>query len=78
MTTKHSVPVPDPSISTSEDRLLTPAMVAEMLAVKPSTLNDYRSSSPVRGPRFIRLSSKIVRYKLSAVQEFIAAQESRV
>jgi len=76
MATKHSASLPAPTISPSE-RLLTPAEVAEMLAVKPSTLNDYRLSSPVRGPRFLRLSSKIVRYKLSAVKEFIAAQESR-
>jgi predicted DNA-binding transcriptional regulator AlpA len=79
MATQHCIPLPVPPISPSEDRLLSPAEVSQMLSVRTATLRNFRkSSSPVRGPRFVKIGSKSVRYKLSAVAEWLAAQESRV
>ena len=66
-------------IAPSEDRLLTTAEAAHILAVKPSTLVEYRkASSHAHGPRYVRLNSQVVRYRLSDVLAYIAVQESRV
>lgn len=61
--------VPNPT-----ERLLTPTEAAELLTLQPSTLADYRSTG--RGPRFVRLSKNLVRYKLSDVLKYIASRQS--
>lgn len=55
------------------DRMLTEAEAAEYLAVKPQTLACWRSNGRVALP-FVRLSPKAVRYRLSAVEQFLKAR----
>jgi len=70
---------PTPVASSPEERFLTTAEAAAILAVRPSTLVEYRkASAKVHGPQYVRLNSQVVRYRLSDVLAYIAAQESRV
>lgn len=55
---------------TRPDRLLTPAAVAELLAVSPRTLETWRRER--RGPRAVRLGRRVVRYRQAAVLRWIA------
>lgn len=55
------------------DRLLTPPEVCEMLGVTNVQLQDWRTAK--KGPPFVRLGHRTVRYRLSAVRAFIAATE---
>lgn len=54
------------------DRLLTPPEAAELLGVTVSTLNCWRTEQ--RGPAFIRVSSRCVRYRLSDLNLFADAR----
>ena len=56
-------------MSPEQDRLLTPKQASEYLAVNTLTLKDWRYHG--RGPSFIRLSHKMIRYRLSAVIHFV-------
>ena len=58
----------------SSERLLTPTEAAELLTLQPSTLAEYRSTG--RGPRFVRMSKNLVRYKLSDILNYIASHQS--
>lgn len=53
------------------ERLLTPQEVSIMLGVSPATLKDWRHHR--RGPDFVRLSHKMIRYWLSAVNRFVGS-----
>ena len=58
---------------TLSDRLVTPEVVEEVLAVKLSTLATWRSEG--YGPKYVKLSagrSGAVRYPLSEVMKFAA------
>jgi predicted DNA-binding transcriptional regulator AlpA len=52
--------------------LLNQNDVANMLGLKPRTLEDYRVRGV--GPRFVRISSRCIRYRLDDVQAWITAQ----
>lgn len=59
----------------TQTKLITPAEVAEMLAVEEKTLNKWRSLG--KGPKYVKLDptsprSK-VRYKLADVEAWIRA-----
>jgi predicted DNA-binding transcriptional regulator AlpA len=54
-------------------QLLLPSDVATLLGVGVRTLERWRSTG--EGPRFIRLSSKTIRYTDAAVQAFIATKD---
>lgn len=60
--------------SPPDDRLLTPAEVCELLAIPNTLLQDWRMLG--KGPAFIRLGQRTVRYRKSAVEAFLAAAES--
>lgn len=51
--------------------LLTPRQLATLLGVTVQTLADWRCAR--RGPRFLRLGGRAVRYRRADVLEFIAA-----
>ena len=53
--------------------LVTTTQAAEMLALKPRTLEDLRMDG--RGPRFVRLGHRCVRYSHAALADWIASKE---
>jgi predicted DNA-binding transcriptional regulator AlpA len=52
--------------------LLTPNEVAEVLSVKPATLNFWRATG--QGPAFVRISKRCVRYRCADIQNWIDAR----
>lgn len=54
-------------------KLLTQKEVAEALSVSERTLEGWRWLG--RGPKFVRISGRAVRYRPSAVEEFVARRE---
>lgn len=57
--------------------LLTTQEVSEWLQVPVTTLREWRSRRSATGPPFVTISSRQVRYRRSAVQEWLEAQETR-
>jgi hypothetical protein len=53
----------------SQDELLRPAQAARLLNVTPRCLQDWRLKGA--GPRFIRMSPKLVHYRRSDLETFI-------
>jgi predicted DNA-binding transcriptional regulator AlpA len=51
-------------------RLLTPKQAAEFLSVPEGTLAQWRSQS--RGPVFIKLEGRLVRYRARDLENYIA------
>lgn len=56
----------------TDDRLLTPAEVAERLQVAPHVVKQMRNRGD--GPPFLRLGHKTVRYQASAVDAWLASR----
>ena len=56
-------------------RLLTSKEAAERLGLKAATLYKWRAQG--RGPRFVRLSGRAVRYAEEALGEWVREQEKR-
>nr|PZN17775.1 MAG: hypothetical protein DIU80_23905 [Chloroflexota bacterium] len=56
-----------------DDVLLTTEDVATLLNVKPRTLKQWRYER--RGPRYVSLGRRIVRYRRSDVDEWIRSRE---
>ena len=52
------------------ERLLTTQEVAEIFAVSPDTVKDWRIRWPGRGPNFIRIGGAI-RYSQEALRSYI-------
>jgi len=62
-----------PAISTSPSvRLLTPKEAAEFLCVPEGTLAQWRSQR--RGPAFLKLEDRLVRYRRSDLERYIASK----
>lgn len=55
----------------SGDKLLTPKEAAVFLSVSMETLAMWRSQH--RGPDFVKLESRLVRYWLSALESWLRA-----
>jgi predicted DNA-binding transcriptional regulator AlpA len=53
-------------------RLLTPKQAAEFLSVSEGTLAQWRSQS--RGPVFIKLEGRLVRYRARDLENYIAGR----
>lgn len=53
----------------TQDELLRPAEAARLLNVTPRCLQDWRLKGA--GPRFIRMSPKLVQYRRSDLEKFI-------
>lgn len=58
--------------SPSDEELLTPAEVAEEWGVPEKTLRNWRHIG--RGPAYVRVSGKHIRYRRSDLQRFADAQ----
>jgi excisionase family DNA binding protein len=65
-------------VSSENRSLLTPKQVAELLGLPEGTLAQWRSQR--RGPLYIKLGGRLVRYRASDVEEWVARQtvETRV
>ena len=63
------------SKDTSRNRLLKQSEVAEVLGVSPRSVEGWRLSG--RGPRFVRLSSRAIRYRPEDVDAWIAERVRR-
>jgi len=58
-----------PALPASSERLLSPVEAGELLQLQPSTLAQYRSKG--QGPKYVRLSKNVVRYKFSDLISYI-------
>ncbi|MEY8655214.1 helix-turn-helix transcriptional regulator [Brachybacterium paraconglomeratum] len=56
------------------ERLLTPPEAAELLGIAPQTLANWRSMG--KGPRFVRVGSRSVRYRLSDLLAYVESLET--
>ena len=56
-----------------DDELLSTAAVAKYTGLTADTLRKWRMSGD--GPKFIRLGPRTIRYRRSAVDEFLTARE---
>lgn len=63
---------------TTQDRILTTCEVADMLRLKPATLEKARSTGIGNYPPFIRLGGRRVGYQLSAVEAWIRTNSFNV
>lgn len=55
------------------DQLLTPKEVASICGVTPRTVGDWRQKG--EGPPYVKLSSRVVRYRREDVLAWIASHE---
>ena len=53
--------------------LLTPREAAEFLGIPEGTLAQWRSQR--RGPPYVKLESRLVRYRLSDLEAYIATHQ---
>ena len=57
-----------------EERYLATEEVAALIGVDPSTLRRWRTSRPMQGPPFIRVSESVIRYNLTDVREWLLSR----
>ena len=58
-----------PTQTPKPNQLLTTTEAAALLGLSPLTLQDWRSRN--RGPRYVRLSRRAIRYRPSDIEDFI-------
>jgi predicted DNA-binding transcriptional regulator AlpA len=73
---RHNVvallPHPDSADGGSADNsLMTTDQLARMLGVDPSSVRRWRTSVPVQGPPFIRMSDRVVKYRRDDVERWL-------
>jgi len=51
--------------------LLTTEVVAKMIGVDPSTLRRWRTSRPIQGPPFIKISDRVTKYHPQDVEKWL-------
>ena len=56
---------------TADDTLMTTEQLARMLGVDPSSVRRWRTSTPVQGPPFIRMSDRVVKYRRADVERWL-------
>ena len=79
MTTQDTPTLTAPrSLMNGDDCILTTDEVAQMLRLKPATLEKARSTGLGNYPPFVRLGKRRVGYLLSAVLAWIAANHFNV
>jgi len=69
---KRPAAPPNTSPSSSLRRLLTPAEAADVLGLSPRTLETHRQRG--KGPPYVRVTARTIRYRSEDVERFIAAQ----
>lgn len=79
MTTQDTPTLTAPrSLMNGDDCILTTDEVAQMLRLKPATLEKARSTGLGNYPPFVRLGKRRVGYLLSAVLAWIAANHFNI
>lgn len=58
------------------ESLITERAAARILAVAPGTLKGWRATR--RGPPYLRLHSRTIRYRLSDIAAWVALQQEEV
>lgn len=48
--------------------------VADLLGVDPSTLRRWRTSTPMQGPPFVRLTSRVTMYSVPDVEAWLTSR----
>jgi len=71
MTTQNHAPT-IPIIPPSEDRLLKTSEVASRIGLAVRTLKEWRKPGISKGPKFVRLDSNLVRYRLSDLLDYMS------
>jgi predicted DNA-binding transcriptional regulator AlpA len=52
----------------------TTEQVADLIGVDPSTLRRWRTMSPLQGPPFVPLSSRVVEYSVGDVEQWLRSR----
>jgi len=63
--------------SLHDDALVTNPEAAAFLGYKPFTLAFYRSQAPDRGPAFVRIGGKSIRYRMGDLRAFAAKGQAK-
>lgn len=58
--------------------MLTPKEVATEYRLAERTLANWRSLSPRKGPRFVKVGERLVRYRRADIEAFIAGDADKV
>lgn len=66
----------DPTWEYRLPKLLTEAQVAAILQVRKTTLRDWRCKG--KGPEFVKVGQRLVRYTPEALQKFVGPRVPRV
>jgi hypothetical protein len=56
---------------TADDALMTTEQLARMLGVDPSSVRRWRTSTPIQGLPFIRMSDRVVKYRRADVERWL-------
>lgn len=48
--------------------------VADLIGVDPSTLRRWRTATPLQGPPFVRLTSRVTMYSVPDVEAWLASR----
>lgn len=59
-----------------QSELLTEKEAAKLLSLNPGTLRSWRCEG--RGPSYVRLGTRAIRYSLTAIQEWVQRGQVRV
>ena len=62
---------PDDQAGAADDALMTTEQLARKLGVDPSSVRRWRTSTPVQGPPFIRMSDRVVKYRRADVERWL-------
>lgn len=69
------LPRTSPDITRSGDpEFLTTQDLARLMQVDPSSVRRWRTAVPMQGPPFIRLSSRVVKYRRDDVERWLAGR----
>lgn len=52
----------------------TTEQVADLIGVDPSTLRRWRTMTPLQGPPFVPLSSRVVEYSVGDVEQWLRSR----
>ncbi len=54
-----------------QEHVLTETRAARYVGVSPAVLRLWRSQTPAQGPRYFRAGSKLIRYRVHDLNEWI-------
>lgn len=57
-----------------DDALVNVNEAAAVVGLAPRSLNWYRSAAPERGPRFHRIGSRSIRYRMGDLRDYVASR----